>query len=132
MEKMTISKNQIWAGRIMSGLAILFFLFDGIMKLIKPQAAIDGTVSLGYQEDQIITMGFLILIPTILYAIPKTSILGAILITGYLGGAIATHFRIENPLFSHTLFPVYFGILIWGGLWFRNKTLRNLLPINKS
>lgn len=131
METSNISKGQLWTGRLMSWLAILFFLVDGIMKFIQPQEVIDGTVSLGYQASQVLIMGILILIPTILYAIPKTSILGAILITGYLGGAIATHFRLGNPLFSHTIFPVYFGILVWGGLWLTNLKIRSLLPIIK-
>jgi hypothetical protein len=126
------SKSQLWTGRIMSWLAILFFLVDGVMKFIQPQEVIDTTVSLGYQENQIIILGFLILIPTILYALPKTSILGAILITGYLGGAIATHLKLNNPLFSNNLFPVYFGILIWGGLWLANSKLRELFPLVKK
>jgi hypothetical protein len=105
----------------MSGFVVLFLTFDIVMKFMKPDEVITTTVNeLGYQEHHIATMGILLLISTILYVIPKTSILGAVLLTGYLGGAIATHLRVDNPLFSHLLFPVYFGILLWGGLWLRN------------
>lgn len=132
METHKISKSRLWAGRIMSGLVIFFMLFDGIFKFIKSQEAIDGTVQLGYGEHHLIPLGIIALIATILYALPGTSLLGAVLLTGYFGGAIATHFRLDNPLFSHILFPVYLAILIWGGLWLRNQRLRALFPVKTS
>lgn len=127
-----ISKSRLWTGRVMSIFVILFLVFDGVMKFIKPEVVVQTTVNeLGYAEHHILLMGFLVLIPTLLYAIPRTSILGAVLLTGYFGGAIATHLRIDNPLFSHTLFPVYFGILMWGGIWLRDERLRAIFPVKK-
>jgi hypothetical protein len=132
METNTISKSRQWTGRIMSILVILFLVFDATLKFLRPAEVIQTTVNeLGYAEHHIILMGFLMLIPTLLYAIPKTSILGAVLLTGYFGGAIATHVRVDNPLFSHTLFPVYFGILMWGGIWLRDQQLRSIFPVKK-
>jgi len=116
----------------MSGLVILFMLMDSIMKFVKPPEVIEGTVALGFAEQHIPVLGTLGLISTLLYAFPRTSILGAILLTAYFGGAVATHLRLNNPLFTHTLFTIYFGILIWGGLWLRNSKLRELLPLRQS
>lgn len=99
------SKTTLWIGRILSVLPILFLLFDAIMKLIKPDFVVKATVELGYPEGVIVGLGTILLISTALYAIPPTSVLGAILLTGYLGGAIATHVRLGNPLFTHILFP---------------------------
>lgn len=118
-----------WGGIIVSAVPVLFLLMDGIGKLFKPQMVIDGTLELGYQESVIIPLGIILLIATILYAFPKTSVLGAILLTGYLGGAVATHVRLSNPLFTHQLFPVYLGVLIWLGLFLRDTRLRSLIPI---
>lgn len=127
----TITKGQLWTGRVLSWFAILFMLFDSVIKFVKPPMVIQTTVNeLGYAEHHILPMGILALVCTILYIIPKTSVLGAILMTGYLGGAIATHLRVDNPLFSHMLFPVYVGLMIWGGLWLRNPKLRELVPFN--
>lgn len=131
METTTPSKGKLWTSYVMSGLVILFMLFDSIMKFVKPKEVIEGTVSLGYAEHHIATIGSLGLISTLLYAFPRTSVLGAVLLTGYFGGTIATHLRLDNPLFTHILFTVYFGILIWGGLWLRNEKLRALFPIVK-
>ncbi|UUZ86257.1 DoxX family protein [Paenibacillus sp. P26] len=121
-----ISKGRLWTGRILSGLTILFMLFDGIFKLIKPAPVIEGTVSLGFAEHHIVIIGILGLIPTILYAIPRTSFLGALLLTGYYGGVIATQIRMDAPLFTHILFPVYLAVLTWGGIWLRDDKVRNL------
>ncbi|MFN3850919.1 MAG: DoxX family protein [Spirosomataceae bacterium] len=127
----TITKGQLWTGRVLSWFAILFMLFDSVIKFVKPPMVIQTTVNeLGYAEHHILPMGILALVCTILYIIPKTSVLGAILMTGYLGGAIATHLRVDNPLFSHMLFPVYVGLMIWGGLWLRNPKLRALIPFD--
>jgi len=129
MEHNEISKARLWSGRIMSWLVILLILLDGTMKLIKPKEVIEATINLGYAEHHILVIGILALISIALYSIPRTAILGAVLLTGYLGGAVATHFRIDNPLFSHTLFPIYIGVLLWGGLWLRDKKLKSLFPL---
>jgi hypothetical protein len=131
METTTESKSKRWTSYVMSGLVILFMLFDSIMKFVKPPEVIEGTLALGFAEHHLTTLGALGLISTLFYAFPKTSVLGAVLLTGYFGGTIATHLRLDNPLFTHTLFTVYFGILIWGGLWLRNEKLRALFPIIK-
>ncbi len=123
----TISKSRRWMSYIMSGLVILFMLLDSIMKFVKPQEVIDGTLALGYGPEHITTLGILGLTSTLLYAFPRTSILGAILLTAYFGGAVATHVRLNNPLFTHTLFTVYLGVLAWSGLWLRNYKLRELI-----
>ena len=118
-----------WPGRILSGLSILFLLMDSAMKLVKTQAAIEGTVQLGYREGVLVPLGIVLLGCVILYAIPRTAVLGAILLTGYLGGAVATHVRVGDPLFTHVLFPVYVGLMIWGGLYLRDVRVRSLIPV---
>lgn len=125
------SKGRLWTARIMSGLVILFMLFDAIMKFVQPPAVVEGTLALGYETHHIAIIGALALISIILYAIPKTSVLGALLLTGYYGGVVATHIRVDNPLFTHTLFPVYLAILAWGGLWLVNDKLRALIPLRR-
>jgi DoxX-like family len=120
---------RLLTSRIMSWVVILFMLLDGILKLVRPAPVVDGTIQLGYASHHILLLGVLALIPTILYAIPKTAILGAVLLTGYLGGAVATHIRMDNPLFTHILVPVYIGILMWGGLWLRDKVLQQIFPV---
>jgi hypothetical protein len=121
------SRTALWAGRFLSGLAVLFLLFDGIGKLLKPTPVVEATTALGYSENSLFTLGILVLSCTVLYLIPRTQILGAVLLTGFLGGAIASNLRVENPLFSHILFPVYLGALLWVGLWLRDARLRELL-----
>ncbi len=129
------TKGQLLAGRILSGLVIAFLLFDAGLKLVAPQFAIDNSPpNLGWPAE-IATMyllAVLLLIPTLLHIWPRTSILGAILITGYLGGAIATQVRVGNPLFSHMLFGVYLGVMMWGGLWLRDPRLRALIPLRSA
>ena len=117
------------AGWALSGLVILFFILDGVMKFVMPAPVIETTAALGWPTDPatLYTLGTLVLAPTLLYAIPRTALLGAILLTAYLGGAVATHARIGNPLFSHTLFGVYLGVFLWGGLWLRDPRIRALL-----
>lgn len=129
MQTNTISSKSLWAGRILSGLVVLFLLMDGVMKLLKPAVVVEGTVKVGYSESVIVPLGIVLLACTILYAIPRTSVLGAILLTGYLGGAVATHVRVGDPLFTHALFPIYLGILIWLGLYLRDERLRALIPL---
>jgi hypothetical protein len=99
------------------------------MKLIKPPPVVQATVDLGYPESSIIGLGIVLLACVVLYVIPKTSLLGAILLTGYLGGAVATHVRVGSPLFTHTLFPVYLGVLVWGGLFLRDPRIRMLIGL---
>lgn len=126
-----ISKSRLWTARIMSGLVVLFMLFDSIFKFVKPDPVVEGTLSLGYAEHHIAVIGTLGLVSTVLYAVPRTSVLGAVLLTAYFGGAIATNFRMDAPLFSHVLFPVYFAVLAWGGLWLRSEAVRKALPFHE-
>src|SRR6267142_2091148 len=119
-----VGKTTFWVGRIMSALPALFLLFDAVMKLVKPESVVKATVDLGYPEGVILGLGIVLLACTVLYLIPRTAVLGAILLTGYLGGAVATHVRVGSPLFSHTLFPVYLALLLWGGLYLREERLR--------
>lgn len=130
-ENIAISQKRMWTSWIMSGITVLFLLFDSITKIIKLAPVLEASAKLGFTEDNIQVIGFTLLICTILYVIPRTSILGAILLTGYLGGAVVTNLRMGSPLFSHILFPVYFGILIWGGLFLRDNTLSSLIPFRK-
>lgn len=120
----------LWTGRVFSTVAILFFVLDGVMKLFKPAPVITATVGLGFPESEIVGIGVTVLICTSLYAIPRTSILGAVLLTGYLGGAIASKVRIHAPLFD-ICFAIIFAALIWGGLWLRNPRVRALLPLQR-
>lgn len=127
----TISKGQLWTGRVLSTIVVLFMLFDGIMKFMKPKIVVDTTVQLGYAEHHIAIIGFLATLSAILYAIPRTSVLGAVILTGYLGGAMATNFRLDLSLFGNVLFPVYMAIIAWVGLWLRNLRLREIFPLTK-
>lgn len=128
METQKTNKTRTIIGWILSGLVILFLLFDAFGKLTQPEMVVKGTLELGYPETVILELGILLLISTLLYGFPKTSFIGAILLTGYLGGAVATHVRVENPLFSHTLFPVYMGIFLWAGLFLRYSNLSFWMP----
>jgi hypothetical protein len=121
----------LWTGRTLSGLVILFFLLDSAIKLPPLQPVTDTMAQLGWPADAgtARTLGILMLVSIALYAYPPTALLGAVLITGYLGGAVATHARVGSPLLTHTLFGVYVGVLAWAGLWLRNPRLRALLPI---
>lgn len=123
-----VSKTSLWIGRIVSYLPALFLLVDGVMKLVKPAVVVETTVKLGYSESSIIPIGIVLIICTILYLIPATSVLGAILLTGYLGGAVATHVIAAEGVFP-IVFPVMFGILIWLGLYLRDVRLRTLIPL---
>jgi hypothetical protein len=121
------NRKALWTGRALSGLAVLFLLFDAGMKLARAPAAVVGTVALGYPETVVAPLGAVLLLCTLVYALPRTAAPGAILLTGYLGGAVATHVRVGDPLFTHVLFPVYLGAVIWGGLCLRNARLRRIL-----
>lgn len=131
-EEVSVSKGRIWAGWIITGLISAFMLLDAAMKLAKPKPVIDAFARTGWPTELSVTLGVILLVSTVLYLIPRTEILGAILLTGYLGGAVATNLRLENPLFSNTLFPVYFGVLVWGALWLRDRTLQKLIPVRKE
>ncbi|MEN3328512.1 MAG: hypothetical protein V7638_3319 [Acidobacteriota bacterium] len=120
------NKSSLWAGRILSALPVLFLLLDGIMKIVKPAFVVEATVQLGYPESVIIGLGVVLVACTILYLIPRTAVLGAILLTAYLGGAVATHVRVNGPLFS-ILMPVILGAMLWGGLYLRDERVRSLV-----
>jgi hypothetical protein len=119
-------------GRILSGIAVLFLLFDAAGKLLQVQPVIDGTIQLGYPRDIVFSLGVMLLSCVAAYVLPRTSVLGGLLLTGYLGGAVATHVRVQNPFFSHVLFPVYVATLLWGGLILRDARLRSFLPIRRD
>jgi hypothetical protein len=121
-----ISSKMIWTGRILSILPALFLLFDGAMKLVKPDFVVKATVELGYPENVIIPLGVVLCACTVLYLIPRTAFIGAILLTGYLGGAVASHVRLGQGWFE-ILFPVVFGALLWLGLVLRDQRLRSVL-----
>jgi hypothetical protein len=131
MYEIQVSKTALWIGRGLSALAILFLLFDGVMKLFKPALVVEATTRLGYPESSIIPIAVVLLASTVLYAIPRTAVLGAILLTGYLGGAVATHVRVSGSLFE-ILFPVIMGVFVWGGLYLRDARLRRLIPLHQG
>jgi hypothetical protein len=116
----------------MTGLMIAFLLFDSVSKLVLEHHVVEATTEIGYPLDVIRPLGLICLACTILYAIPRTAILGAILLTAYLGGAVASKLRIEDPLFSSVLFGVYFGVLVWGGLYLRDRRLRALIAWSRD
>jgi hypothetical protein len=120
-----VSKKRLWAGRITSALPVLLLLFSGVIKLLKPAPVVAEFARLGYPESLTLGIGILEIVCTIVYVIPRTSVFGAILLTGYLGGATATHVRIGDPFY----FPVIFGVLVWLGLFLRDERLRALLPL---
>lgn len=125
-----VSSRALWAGRILSGLAILFLIFDGIIKLPPLEIVTTTMKELGYPTTDSFArfLGVVTLACTALYAWPRTALLGAVLLTGLFGGAITTHLRIDSPLFSHTLFGIYFGIMVWGSLWLRDERVRRVMP----
>ncbi|WMT74062.1 DoxX family protein [Bradyrhizobium sp. Ash2021] len=132
-ETVPVSKSARLLGRILSGLVIVFLLFDGAIKLVPWPVVTETMDKMGYGSSESLarSLGVITVVCTVLYSIPPTSILGAILVTGYLGGAIASHVRIGSPLFSHTLFGLYLGLMLWGGLWLRDRNLRSLLPFRR-
>lgn len=124
-----LSASRLWTGRILSTLAILFMLMDSVFKFVTPipPAALESMEQLGWEPGLMPLLGVLALGSTLLYLNPRTALLGAVLLTGYFGGAIATHLRVDNPLFSHTLFPVYIALLVWGGLALRDPRVAGWL-----
>ena len=128
-----VSRSARLLGRLLSGLVILFMLFDGAVKLVPWPVVTESMEKIGYGSSETLarSLGVISLVCTILYAIPPTSFVGAILLTGYLGGAMASHLRIGSPLFTHVLFGFYLGLMVWGGLWLRDGSLRTLLPLRR-
>ena len=124
-------KRHLLFGHILSGLASLFLLGDGGAKLFKPKPVVDVMTQLGYPESSIVGIGALLIVCTLLYLVPRTSILGAVLLTGYLGGAVATHVRVSAPRFN-MFFAVMIGVLVWAGLWLKEPRVRQLLPVKDS
>lgn len=122
-----ISKPRLWTGYILSALPALFLLVDGAMKLVKPPFVVEATVKLGYPDSVIVGLGIVTVVCTLLYVIPATAVLGAILLTGFLGGAVATHVRVGYSLFS-VIFPAILGALLWGGLYLRDARVAALIP----
>ncbi|RUU06601.1 DoxX family protein [Mesorhizobium sp. USDA-HM6] len=125
-----VSSGALWTGRVLSAVIVLFMIFDGVIKLPPLDIVTQTMVQLGWPADPNVArmLGIIGLISTALYALPRTSMLGAILLTAYMGGAIATKVRVDSPLFSHTLFGVYLGIILWAGLFLRDPRLRALIP----
>ena len=117
------SKTQLWTGRVLSTLAVLFLLMDGAMKVLRLPVVVEATARLGYPDSSIQLIGAIVLVFTALYVVPQTAVPGAVLLTGFLGGAVATNLRVGNPLFSHILFPVYLGAVLWAGLLLRRPRL---------
>ena len=132
-EPLPASAPARWVGRILSGLVIVFLMFDGAIKLVPWPIVTETMDRMGYGSSDALMrgLGAITIVCTLLYAIPPTSILGAILLTGYLGGAIASHVRIDSPMLTHTLFGLYLGLMLWGGLWLRDRTLRGLIPFRR-
>jgi len=128
-----VSKPARITGRVMSGVVVLFLLFDGAIKLVPLPIVTETMDKMGWGASDTLarSLGIITIVCTLLYSVPPTSILGAILLTGYLGGAIASHVRIDSPLFTHTLFGLYLGLMVWGGLYLRDGNLRALLPFRR-
>ena len=117
---------------VLTTLAALFLTFDTVLKLLRLAPAVEGTVALGYPEHTVVLIGAIELACLGLYLVPQTAVLGAVVITGYLGGAVATHVRIGNPLLTHTLFPIYVAAMLWGGLYLREPRMRALVPLRRA
>jgi len=124
------SKAMIWTGRVISGITVLFLIFDGVTKVMKESHVMAASAKMGYPASAIVGTGVTLLVCVALYVIPRTSILGAVLLTGYLGGAVATHVFIRDPLFD-TVFPIIFGAFVWGGPFLRDGQLRMLIPVRR-
>jgi DoxX-like family len=126
------AKKQRITGYVLTAFVALFLTFDAVLKVLKLAPAVQGTTELGYPVDTVLGIGVIELVCLTLYLVPRTSVLGALLLTGYLGGAIATHVRVGSPLVSHTFFPIYVALMMWGGLYLRETRLRELVPLRRS
>ena len=127
-----VSSGWLWTGRVIAGLIALFMLMDAAMKFAKPAPVAEAFVRTGWPIDLSVPLGVILLTSVVLYLIPRTAVLGAILLSAYFGGAVATNLRLHEPLFSHTLFPVYFGVLTWLALWLREPRLNELIPLRRN
>ena len=127
-----VGRGQIWTGRILSGLIAAFLLLDAAMKFAQPKPVAASFARLGWPLHLSPVLGWILLASTMLYLVSRTAVLGAILLTGYLGGGVATNLRLELPLFSQILSPVYVGVLVWGALWLRDVRLRELIPLRRG
>ncbi|MCL5029413.1 MAG: DoxX family protein [Bacteroidetes bacterium] len=123
---------KIWIGRILSGIAVLFLLFDSITKILQAPYVMQASAKFGYPTQYIPAIGATLLVLIILYIIPRTSIFAAILLTGYLGGAVEANLRTFSPFFSNTLFPVYFAVIVWGGLYLRDDLIKQFIPFRRK
>jgi hypothetical protein len=126
----SVGRAALWSGRVLSAVLVILLLLDATMKLIPLQLVLDGSQEIGWPADiaTVRMLGVVLALATLLYAVPRTAVLGAVILTGYMGGAIATHVRVADPLFTHTLFGVYLGVALWAGLWLRDPRLRALMP----
>lgn len=131
IEPGTQSSGRLWAGRILTALPVLFLLFDVVIHFMKPAVVVTGFEQLGWSASLSVPLAIVELVCLVLYLIPRTSVLGAVLLTGYLGGAVATNLRVGAPLFTNILFPVYVGLFLWGGLYLRDAGLRMVFPVRK-
>jgi hypothetical protein len=122
-----ISKPALWTGRVISGLMVAFLVFDAVIKLMKLKPVLEASARLGLPLDVTVDVAVVLLVCVVLYVIPRTAVVGAVLLTGYLGGAVAIHARTGSSLFGETLFPVYFGVLVWLGLYLRDLRVRGML-----
>jgi len=124
-----LSKKSLWAGRIICGLVAAFLVFDAVIHLMKPAPVVEGFAKLGFPIRFAVPLGIIELVCVLIYVIPRASILGAILLTGYLGGAIAIQLPTGNPFFGEVLFPLYVGVTLWGGIYLRDARLRTMVPL---
>ncbi len=131
IEPGTQSSGRLWAGRILTALPVLFLLFDVVIHFMKPAVVVTGFEQLGWSASLSVPLAIVELVCLVLYLIPRTSVLGAVLLTGYLGGAVATNLRVGAPMFTNILFPVYVGLFLWGGLYLRDAGLRAVFPVRK-
>jgi hypothetical protein len=128
MPEPTISAARVWTGRVLTGLTLVFFAFDAIMKLVKPAPVVDASVNrLGFPESTLVGIGIVLLLSTALYCIPRTAAFGALLLTAYLGGAVAANVRVQTPLFNNA-FPILFAVILWSGLALRDRRIAALVP----
>lgn len=126
------NKKRRITGYALTGFVALFLTFDTVLKLLQLAPAMQGTIELGYPANSVLVIGVIELVCLVLYLVPRTSVLGALMLTGYLGGAIGTHVRIGSPLLTHILFPIYVALMVWGGLYLRESRLRQLLPFREG
>ena len=125
------SRGRLWTGRVLSGIAVLFMLFDATIHFLRPEPVVQGFAKLGYPLTVAVPIAIIEFVCVVLYVIPRTSTLGAVLLTGYLGGAIAAQLRVGAPLFSTLLFPIYVALFLWGGLYLRDPVVRTLMPVRR-